>query len=193
MYRIIFIAFVLLLACCKEHSETNSEESHVQNISECTDRWKMVNDSVIHNESEEFKMFISPIDSIERLIQSKQIRPKKWEADSIEHTQFVHENKKIKLVRKGKFDSYYTHEYYPLDQCNVMLIRTDKYLDYPDSIQRIRIYAFNRDSICRAYVTSPSMGYAFQANITENVKTSYNTIRTWFENEMGSPVTAKKP
>lgn len=181
MNKISSVVIVILFYACHNSTE---ETKTVFETERCNERWNAVKDTIIHTESVEFKNFISPLDSIEAILNSEKTQLYYWTTDSIYHRQYLHNGHPIKIVRDGTFESFYTHEYYIIDNCNVMLRRTDKYLEFPDSIQRIRTYGFNSDSISRAYLTSPSLGFQFQANITSQSQSSFKTIRTWFKNEL---------
>ena len=175
----------MFCACANSTQEKDTQNATIDRDTEiCNERWHIVKDTIVLSESVEFKNFISPIDSIDAIISSGKSKAHLWNSDSVYHACYMHNGHPVKLLRIGTFESLYRHEFYLIDNCNAMLRRTDKYLEFPDSMQRIRTYGFNSDSICRAYITSPSLGYILQSNITAQSQSSFKTIRTWFTNEL---------
>ncbi len=180
------IPMLLILAffvACNNESITPTEEPRDFSV-DCINRWEAANDTIIKTESELFQDFSSPMDSIENLIKVENIKPKEYDFKDSHRTHYYRNKALVKLVCQGTFIHNYSNEFYILDECNLMIRKTEKLFEFPDSIERITTYALNRDSVCRAYVTSAELNYFFQDDITVIAKQSFEHLKKTFENEL---------
>ncbi len=182
--KIRVLLLVPFFVACNNESITPTEEQPDLSVN-CNQRWQAANDTIVKTESELFQDFISPIDSMEKIIQLENIKPREYDFNEDHRAHYYRNKELIKLVFSGIFETKFTNEFYIIDHCHLMIRKTKYWYDYPDSIQRIYTFALNRDSICRAFVNSPRLNYLYQDDITRMAqKKFFEHLKKIFENEL---------
>lgn len=181
--KIAVFLFLPIFVACNNESITPTEEQ-LDLSANCINRWEVANDTIVKTESELFQDFSSPMDSIENLIKIENIKPKEYDFNEDHRAHYYRNKELIKLVFSGIFETKFTNEFYIIDHCHLMIRKTKYWYDYPDSVEQIYTFALNRDSVCRAYVTSAELNYFFQDDITVIAKQSFEHLKKTFENEL---------